>query len=416
MNDLFKRYKEIFIDTIIALPMGIVIGSLEALFGWGLVKVTDIRNQYFIWLIPFLAFAGLLIIFLYKKVNEECLKGMTLIFQTGLGKRDGIPMLLVPLVVIATWITHLFGGSAGREGVAVQLGGTVGHAFGKRFKRPNNARNLLIVGMAAGFSGLFQTPLAATVFALEVLVVGEIQYSALIPAITAAFISCKTSNILGIKKSTVSISDTLTWDVNTITKVIFISVCFGVIGTVFAFLLKRTKETLGTRIKNPMFRVFLVGVLLSILLLILHKGRYSGFGTNLINSVFAGDNVYGYDWILKLLLTVLTLGTGFQGGEVTPLFSIGATLGATLATMLGMPVMLVAALGYAAVFGSATKTYFAPIVIGVEVFGTQNLLYFIIVCSIAYVFSGNHSIYGAQIRHSYFDKEISEDGVEAKRK
>jgi H+/Cl- antiporter ClcA len=139
------------------------------------------------------------------------------------------------------------------------------------------------------------------------------------------------------------------------------------------------------------------------LLLLFHTGRYAGLGTNLISSVFSGNEINSYDWLLKLLLTVLTLAAGFQGGEVTPLFAIGATLGATLAAIFGLPVMLVAALGYAAVFGSATKTLFAPMLIGAEVFGPQNIIYFAIVCSIAYVISGKHTIYGAQVKFNYLD-------------
>ncbi|MDF2804572.1 MAG: eriC 2, partial [Anaerocolumna sp.] len=212
MNSIVKRYKDIIIDTALAIPIGVVIGTLDAVFGRVLLKVTDIRNQYVLWLVPLLPIAGIFIVFLYKKFNEECLKGMSLVFQTGLGDRDSIPKILIPLTIVTTWITHLFGGSAGREGVAVQVGATVAHTLGKKIGRPNNSRILLITGMAAGFAGLFQTPFAATLFAMEVMVVGVIQYTALLPALTAAFVASGTSHFLGLEKFFVSITDTLPWD------------------------------------------------------------------------------------------------------------------------------------------------------------------------------------------------------------
>jgi H+/Cl- antiporter ClcA len=405
MKSLVNRYKEVVIDIVLAVPIGILIGALDALFGRVLLKVTDLRNQYVVWLVPFLAIAGILIIFLYKKFNEECLKGMTLVLQTGLEERDRIPKMLIPLVMVCTWITHLFGGSAGREGVAVQLGATVAHSFGRFFKRPDNSRILLITGMAAGFAGLFQTPIAATLFAMEVIVVGAIQYDSLLPALTAAFISSETSHLLGLEKFYIEVNQSLTWNIDTIWKIVLVAICFGVAGGAFAYLLKLGKAYFTKLLKNPMLRIAVMGAGLSVLLLLFHTGRYSGLGTNLINDVFNGNGTYGYDWLLKIVFTVLTLAAGFQGGEVTPLFSIGASLGAVLAVILGLPVMLIAALGYAAVFGSATKTLLAPMLIGAEVFGPQNIIYFAIVCSIAFAISGNHSIYGAQIRINYFNQK-----------
>lgn len=403
MKNFIEKYKDITIDTAVAIPIGVIVGALDAVFGRVLLKITDIRNQYVIWLIPFLAFAGIVIVLLYKKYNEECAKGMTLVFQAGLGYRDNIPKMLIPLVIITTWITHLFGGSAGREGVAVQLGATIAHTIGKRLNRPNNSRILLITGMSAGFAGLFQTPVAATFFAMEVMVVGVVWFNALLPALTAAFIASSTSHFLGLEKFFVSVDDRLTWKVDTIWKIILVSICFGIVGGGFAFLLKKAKEKFGDLIKTPLLRIIVMGIGLSILLLIFHTGRYAGLGTNLISNAFSGNDIYGYDWLLKLLLTVLTLAAGFQGGEVTPLFAIGAAIGTVLGTILGLPVMLIAALGYAAVFGSATKTLLAPMFIGIEVFGPQCILYFAIVCSIAYVISGNHTIYGAQGNYNYFE-------------
>ena len=386
---------------VLALIIGIIIGIIDTIFGKGLILVGEIRNNYFWYLVPFLPIAGLLITWLYRHFNELSLKGMTLVFETGQQKRDAIPLALIPLIMICTWITHLFGGSAGREGVAVQIGAAVSHTIGKKFevisgKTEKNGKIFLIMGMAAGFGGLFQTPLAATFFALEVLVVGALFYEAMLPAMSAAFTASFTSHLLGLEKFSVSFSDTFSVNPQTIAKLILIAIVFGITGGAFSYFLAFAKEKLAKFIKNPYRRIFFTGIILSILFLLLWKGRYCGLGTNLISASFAGEKVYVFDFLLKAVFTIVTLAAGFQGGEVTPLFSIGATLGVILASDLGLPVLLVAGLGYAAVFGSATNTLIAPILIGVEVFGPEHVVWFVIICMIAFACNGNKTIYGKQ--------------------
>ena len=259
-----------------------------------------------------------------------------------------------------------------------------------------NGKIFLIMGMAAGFGGLFQTPLAATFFALEVLVVGALFYEAMLPAMSAAFTASFTSHLLGLEKFSVSFSDTFSVNPQTIAKLILIAIVFGITGGAFSYFLAFAKEKLAKFIKNPYRRIFFTGIILSILFLLLWKGRYCGLGTNLISASFAGEKVYVFDFLLKAVFTIVTLAAGFQGGEVTPLFSIGATLGVILASALGLPVLLVAGLGYAAVFGSATNTLIAPILIGVEVFGPEHVVWFAIICMIAFDCNGNKTIYGKQ--------------------
>ncbi|MEA4973559.1 MAG: chloride channel protein [Candidatus Metalachnospira sp.] len=408
INKLIAEYKEIFLYSFIAIFVGILIGAIDAVFGQVLIKITEIRAGNPIKLIPFLPIAGVAIMLLYNKFSKESLKGMTLVFQTGHGDINNIPKMLVPLVIFSTWITHLFGGSAGREGVAVQLGATVAHAIGRKMKFLNNPRALLVIGMAAGFSGLFQTPIAATFFAMEVLVSGVILYEVLLPALVASYAASITSHLLGLEKFSVTIENSLDLTPVIFAKIVVVGIIFGIVGGVFAHTLSFCKKKFADKIENPIKRIFIIGCILSIIFLVLHLGRYSGLGTNLINLSFQNGHIYNYDWILKLLLTIITLAAGYQGGEVTPLFSIGASLGIVMGNILGLPVMLIAALGYAAVFGSATNTLLAPILIGVEVFGPQNTIYFAIACSLAYIFNGNKTIYSAQKKFSFF----SEDGVD----
>lgn len=380
-----------------AVIIGIIVGIVDTIFGRGLLAISDFRTANYKYLIPFLPIAGLFIVWMYSYFSKVSLKGMTLVFEAGQNKRDSIPMALVPLVMIGTWITHLFGGSAGREGVAVQIGATLSHYMGRKLKTPDNSRIMLITGMAAGFGGLFQTPLAATFFAMEVIVAGYMDYQALLQAITAAFVASFTSHSLGLEKFSVELNETINMsDAKTVIIIIILGLAFGIVGRIFSYLLQLLKKIMAEKIVNPYLRIGLVSIPLAIILLLLWQGRYSGLGTNLISNAFGNGEIFQVDWFLKLLLTVLTLSIGFQGGEVTPLFSIGASLGIILGGFLGISPVLCAALGYAAVFGSATNTLMAPIMLGIEVFGGNNMLAFVVVCSLAYVVNGNRSIYGAQ--------------------
>ncbi len=383
--------------VLLAILTGVLVGIIDTVFGRGLLTISDFWTGHYLYLIPFLPFAGLLITWLYHHFSETSLKGMTLVFETGQKKREDIPLLLIPLVMSGTWITHLFGGSAGREGVAVQIGAALSHALGRRFHLQKDSRVMLITGMAAGFGGLFQTPLTAVFFSMEVIVAGKIQYEALLPALIASYTAAYTSHTLGLEKFYVPLKDTLEIsDAGMAVRLIVLGIIFGLTGRLFSFLLAKSKKFFGEKIKNPYFRIGVISIPLALILFLLYNGRYSGLGTNLISAAFSGGMIYSYDWILKLLLTILTLAIGYQGGEVTPLFSIGASLGIVLGGILSISPVHCAALGYAAVFAGATNTLLAPVLIGLEVFGANDMVPFLIVCIFAYLVNGDKSIYGAQ--------------------
>ena len=285
---------------------------MDAVFGRVLLYLGAVRDAHTAWFLPFLGLIGALMAWAYKRYGAGCENGMGMVFEAGHAEREAIPLRLVPFVICATWLTHLFGGSAGREGVAVQLAAA---------------------------------PEWSAELALELTALG---------------------------------------------------IVFGLTGAAFAFCLKRAKKLAQNRLKNPVLRALVMGVALSPVLYLLYRGRYCGLGTNLINASLAGEPIYAWDWALKLALTVLTLSAGFQGGEVTPLFSIGASLGAALAGLLGLPAAFCAALGYAAVFGSATNTLLAPALIGAEVFGWAAAPHFFAVCALSYAVNGGRSIYSGQ--------------------
>ena len=382
---------------VLSLLIGLIAGGLDALFGRVLLLVTDFRSQHFFYLIPFLAIAGMLFTALYQKYGGKSLGGMSQVFLVGHEDDDEIPLRLIPFVMSGTWLSHLFGGSVGREGVAVQLGATVANWFGRKFHLEEHASDLIVIGMAAGFAGLFQTPIAATFFALELLVVGRLKYQALLNSLLASFIASNVSHLLGLEKFSFALKVPVNLTLTLFLQLLLLGVLFGLTGALFAKLLSWGKAFFQNRIPNPVKRIGIGGVLVTILMIALYQGRYAGLGTNLIDMSFAGEKIYLYDWLFKLLLTVLTISVGFFFFFFTSLFTIGATLGIILAQLLGLPLVLVAALGYAAVFGSATSTLLAPIFIGGEVFGFEYLPYFFIVCAVAAVFSRGQTIYSLQI-------------------
>ena len=403
IKESYQHSYFLYLKLIIAgIIIGLIVGIIDTIFGRGLLLIGDIRKEYLYYFVPFLALAGLLIVFIYQKFAGKTSKGMGLIFEVGHGTEKEIPLRLIPIVTVATWITHLFGGSAGREGVAVQLGATLSHRFNKYFNFPDKSKVFLVTGMAAGFGGLFQTPIAALFFGLEVLALGNLQLYALLPAIVAAFTASWTSSFLGLEKFTHIVNTTLSITPMTFVKFAILGIIFGIAGNLFVYLQSFLKKFASEKIKNPYYRIFIIGIFLSVILLLLHEGRYTGLGTNLIENSFSGEQIFGYDWILKLLLTTLTLAAGFQGGEVTPLFSIGASLGVVIAIFFGLPIEFVAAAGYISVFGSATNTLLTPIFIGGEVFGFNNLPFFVIIVIFAYLVNRKISTYGLQ--KNYFEE------------
>lgn len=377
--------------------MGLLAGLVTTFFGKILLEMGQVRSEYFDYLVPFLALAGLVVVFVYQKWGREVQTGMGLVFKAGQGEDSHISPVLVPLIICTTWLSHLFGASVGREGVAVQLGASLSHWLQKHGFSDLSKDMVTKMGMAAGFAGLFQTPLAASFFAIEVLIVGQYAWRNLVYCLIAAFTASTTSHLLDLEKFTHTISapsfqflDSFKW--------ILIALCFGVIGNLFAWLLEQAKKYSSRWFPNPYIKIAVMGVGLSVLLFFFHQGRYTGLGTNLIETSLAGDPVFAYDWLLKLLLTCLCLAAGFQGGEVTPLFAIGASSGAVLAGLLGLPVELVTALGYCAVFGSATNTLLTPILISYEVFGWNIIPYAIPVLALAYLVNRKQTIYGMQVR------------------
>ena len=420
---IVSRIKKTGVLTLLAAVAGVVIGALEAGFGKGLDFITGVRGAHLYLFLPLLPLGGLAIILVFDRFGRDAAGGMGLMFEAWKDRRDKVPLRLIPLMIGSAWVTHLFGGSAGREGVAVQVGAAVAHRAGRLAKYGDAPKLLMVAGMAAGFAGLFQTPIAALLFAMEVLVVGEMRYEAFMPTIAAAGTSYVTAGLLGMRKeahliaavapaggesalgafSPAALSQGLVSggtageELLFLVKIVGCAVAFGLAGLAFSMLVRRGRAAVKKILPQPYVRMAVLGVVLAGIMLI-SGGRYSGSGANLIDACFEGGDIYWYDWLLKLTLTGLTLIAGFVGGEVMPLFTVGATLGFVLGGLLGLPPQLMAALGVAGVFCSGTGTFFAAAAIGGELFGWGFMPLILLVCIFAKISNPVGTVYAGQER------------------
>lgn len=400
--------------TALVVPISFVTGSLVALFLWLLDLATTTRWNN-LWLIYFLPLAGILITFLYKYYGKNSDAGNNLIMDEIHKPGGGVPTRMTPLVLFSTIVTHLFGGSAGREGTAVQMGGSISSLFSKWYKlKHSDKRILLMCGMAAGFGAVFGTPVAGAVFAMEVLAIGRIKYDSLIPCFVASVLADITCSAYGIHHTHYTIAfmgeikDTQRWlpylsfDFSLLLKVILASVLFGLVSYLFAETSHFIKGASNKYIHNKWLIPIIGATLVISISYAIGTFDYLGLGVTNPNggvsivSAFGKNGADTWSWFWKLLLTAITLSTGFKGGEVTPLFFIGATLGNTLAVISGSPVDLFAGIGFIAVFAGATNTPLACTLMGIELFGSNNIVYYAVACFTAYYFSGHSGIYGSQ--------------------
>lgn len=408
LTPVWEIFKEIFHDykitckrILIGTVIGVAAGLLVSFFNEGLKLASSLRESIGPGVLIFLPFAGLLVIYLYEKFSKTSMQGIALVFKADQKKISRIPMQAIPLVILSTWITHLFGGSAGREGVALQLGAISAWYVGPLLAKRLDKHLFLVWGMAAGFAGIFGTPLAGALFAMEVLSAGLLQYSALAGTLAATFAAYLTGNILGVRKSHFNVFFNYTLNIKTVWPYIFLAIAVGICGMVFASWMRHARIWAAKWFPNPYYRIFYCSIPLAIMLFGFHLGRYCGLDESIIASCFIDRDIFFWDWFLKMLLTIWTLSIGFTGGEVTPLLTIGSSLGFVLGPYLGLPGPAAAMLGYAGILASGTNTYLAPIVLGCEVFGFHYFPLFFGVCSISYMINRNRSVYALQKKAKY---------------
>ena len=375
--------------------IGLIVGSICAFFLFSLNWVTQYRNAHS-WVIYGLPFAGFIIALSYKYWGNPSSKGNNLLIEEYLHPQRRIPLVMAPLVLFGTLLTHLFGGSAGREGTAVQIGGAISDQLNRWFDFDKAERRILIsIGITAGFAAVFGTPLAGTIFGLEVLLIGKKRYFGILPCLFTAYLANFSCQLWNIPHTHYSIQEAI--PVLSLTNTglsIVAGILFGITAWLFTFI-SDFFSLQFKRIKWPLLRPIIGGTVLVLIITLLHGTNYIGLGIPMIQGAFMSQANY-YDFIVKLLLTTFTLSAGFKGGEVTPLFFIGATLGSALSGIIPLPLGLLAAMGFVAVFSGATNTPLACIVMGYELFGIQPILFVGIACISAFLFSGKKGIYIAQ--------------------
>lgn len=380
----------------ICLAIGVLSGSASAFFLVSLQWVTNFRENNS-WLIMLLPLGGLLIGFLYHYYGKTVVKGNNLILEEYNNPQKNIPFRMAPLVLIGTLITHLFGGSAGREGTAVQMGGAIGDQFTSLFKLNNSERKtVLILGISAGFASVFGTPLAGALFALEVLYFSKINFKSILTSFFVAYIAYYVVEFWHVEHTHYTINTIPSISILNIFWVILSGILFGLTAMLFSKTTHFWHRLFSKSIGYAPIRPFVGGIILAFSIYLFETTKYIGLGIPLMVDAFMHPST-NYDFLLKILFTGFTLGAGFKGGEVTPLFFIGATLGSALSIYIPLPIALLAGMGFVAVFSGATHTPIACTVMGMELFGLECGVYIAIACVIAYFFSGRIGIYSSQI-------------------
>ncbi len=397
--------------------LGILVGTACALFLASLDLVARMRFEHpgLLWLLPIL---GGITVWMYLRWGPSVASGNNLLIEQIKSPGEGVPLRMAPLVFLGTLLTHLCGGSAGREGTAVQMGGGMAGGLARMLPglTPQELRVLLMAGVAAGFGGVFGTPLAGVVFALELAILGRIESRAILPCLVASYLSHWTCTACGIVHTTYEVHTLvpdgakfpltpLTWRLLGAAAVG--GVLFGLTARLFAAMTHGIQRLFDRTLKHPVTRPVVGGGMVIALVYLLGTRDYLGLGVTSSDSsaativnAFQAGGVQPWSWWWKLLFTAITLGSGFKGGEATPLFFIGAALGNTLAVLAGMPVDFCVALGFVSVFAGATHTPLACTVMAAELFGVESILYYAVSCQLAHRCSGCGVYPAQQATHS----------------
>lgn len=394
--------------AVVLTPVAVVTGSIAALFLWSLEEATKLRFEHG-WLLWLLPLAGVGVAYAYHLFGRELEGGNNLVVDRIHEPGAGIPSRIVPLIFAGTVISHLFGASVGREGTAVQMGGGVASAFNRVFRfGEGDLQTLLMAGVAAGFGAVFGTPLAGAVFAMEVIAVGRMDYGALIPVLFAALVADYTCSAWGIAHTEYAVavpdvSGHLPFDGWLMLKAVAGGLAFGLAAVVFAELTHGLGGLFRRTIAIPYLRPAVGGLIVISLVLVVGTREYLGLGVLAehpgdvtIVSSFEPGGAAPFSWWWKIAFTAIAIGAGFKGGEVTPLFFIGASLGNRLARLLSAPIDVFAGMGFVSVFAAAANAPLACTVMGIELFGAGVAPYLAVACFVAYLVSGHSGIYLSQ--------------------
>jgi H+/Cl- antiporter ClcA len=411
INLFFRHYpalpyvlKWLLISTLI----GLFVGSASAGFLQSLDWVTNYRETH-LWLIALLPVGGLAVGFLYYYLGKDIETGNNLLIDAIHNPKEIVPFRMAPFVYIGTMVTHLFGGSAGREGTALQMAGAIADQFSQPLRLTESERKILIIAaIAAGFSSVFGTPLAGAIFGLEVFLIGRLKYDAIFPAFFSAIIADLVTKLWKTSHTHYHITFIPTISMPNIIYAIIAGIAFGLCAATFSKTIHYVSAVFKEKIKFPPFRPLIGGIIVALAVWAIGTTKYIGLGIPTIILSFE-QQLPAYDFALKMAFTILTLAASFKGGEVTPLFFIGAALGNALSYFIPLPIGLLAGMGFVAVFAGATNTPLACSIMAIELFGSECGVYVAIACIVSYLLSGHNSIYGKQVlgkaKHSNFSHD-----------
>ena len=396
--------------VIFSIVVGIVAGSCGTAFYFALSVVTDFRMKY-PWLIYFLPIGGLAIVGLYHLCKDDNDTGTNLVISA-IHSGDKVPFKMAPLIFVSTLITHLFGGSAGREGAALQMGGSIGSSIGRVFRFDEKDKHVMIMcGMSAAFSALFGTPMAAAIFSMEMISVGVMYYIALVPCVISSLIAHGIASYFNVTNEFFAIENIPDFTILNSVKISALAILCALVSILFCVVLHSGEALYKKYLPNKYTRVFIGGCFVIIATMLVGNQTYNGTGMSVIQSSIDGS-VRPEAFLLKIIFTALTLGAGFKGGEIVPTLFIGATLGGTLALLVGLSPAFGAAIGIAALFCGVTNCPIATILLSVELFGGESALFCMIAALVSFLFSGYFSLYSGQqlIYSKLSEKEINVHG------
>ena len=374
--------------------VGLFVGAFSTLFAFCLRQVTSFRTEN-PWLILCLPLAGVVIVFLYGVFRYKNDKGTNMVLSSIHAEAE-VPFRMAPLIFISTIITHLFGGSAGREGAALQLGGSIGKQLGKLFRFDEKDQRIVVMcGMSAAFSAIFGTPIAASIFSMEVVSVGVMYYAALVPCVFSSLVASKFANHMGIGPNVFKIRQMPLFEVVPSLKVIGLALCCAALSVVFCMALHSLGDFYRNKLKNPYIRIIVSSLVIILLTIILQTDDYMGAGVPVIQRAIQG-NVEPLAFVWKIVFTALTLEAGFKGGEIVPSFFVGATFGCLFGHIVGISPSLCAAVGMMSVFCGVTNCPITSMLIAFELFGYHGVPFFLLGISVSYLMSGYYGLYHDQ--------------------
>lgn len=380
---------------IFSILSGLLIGSIGSAFYHCIGIVTDLRD-HFPWLLYLLPLGGILIVGLYRICKDENDTGTNLVLSA-IHSNEEIPLRMAPLIFLSTLITQLFGGSAGREGAALQIGGSIGGSLGRLFHFNEKDKHIMIMcGMSAAFTALFGTPMAAAIFSIEVVSVGIMHYSALVPCVIAALVAKSVAVHFGIAGDTFLLMQLPDFSLKNAVLTALLAVLSALVSILFCIILHQSEHLYKKFFKNRYFRVLIGGMLVIVLTLLVGNRNYNGSGMEMIERCIAGDSIPPYAFLLKMLFTAITLGAGYKGGEIVPSFFIGATFGTFFSSLCSLPSALCAAIGMTSVFCGVTNCPITALLISFELFGYEGMPFYLLSTALSYMLSGYYGLYLSQ--------------------